>query len=195
MALQDFIQKLKEQEDNDVVYSKAPEPAINIIPPEHPANQSVQLKKPEAQKNIKIIPPESDFDEDKKPKTIKFKLNLNHQTVEKTVPTLEKPVEKPVLKQQDKPKVEPKPKLTKEEIEQAKAEEMFRKSGTAQSKRALWFEYYEKAKSSRKKNSVVERLKIGKFAITSNNEVLILPDYDVMGKSSTDILHDKWIRN
>ena len=33
MALQDFIKKLKEQDDSDVVYSKPPEKTIKIIQP------------------------------------------------------------------------------------------------------------------------------------------------------------------
>ena len=77
---------------------------------------------------------------------------------------------------------------TKEEI----LNELFINSGTEDSKKNLWVEYYNRAKSSRKQNIIVERMKIGKFTITPDNKVLILPDYDVVRKDPDDILKDHW---
>ena len=215
MALQDFIQKLKEQDDSDVVYSKEREHSIQIIPPKK-ANQSITLEQPKEQlkPSMRIIPPSND--EDDKPKTIKFKLNvINSSTVVETevknIPqssetlttTLQKPkLEQPKIEQQkveqqtqtiQQPKTQQKqqPKLSEEEI----VEELFIQSGTSMTKRAIWFEYYEKAKSSRKKNSIVDRMKEGKFAITIDNQVLILPDHDIRNKSSSQLLGEKWLHN
>ena len=70
--------------------------------------------------------------------------------------------------------------------------QLFINSGTESSKKAMWTEYYQKAKSSRKQNPIVERMKLGKFMITFDNKVLILPDYDVVHKDPDDILKDHW---
>ena len=69
---------------------------------------------------------------------------------------------------------------------------LFNKSGTELSRKAMWIEYYVKAKGSRKSNAIVDRMKLGRFTITPDNKVLLLPDYDVVGKDPDDILKDKW---
>ena len=210
MALQDFIQKLKEQDDSDVIYSKEPEHSIQIIPPEK-TNQSITLEQPK--QSMRIIPPSDEDDE--KPKTIKFKLNVRNSSkvVETEVrnieepkkPTLQQPKletpkrEQPVLEQpqnvqtiqQPKPQPKQQPKMTEEDM----VEELFRRSGTSMTKRSVWYDYYEKAKTSRKKNSIVDRMKEGKFAITFDNQVLILPDHDIQHKSSSQLLGEKWLKN
>lgn len=71
-------------------------------------------------------------------------------------------------------------------------EEIFLSTGTEYSKKAIWFEYFAKAKSSRKKNPIVDRMKVGRFTITPDNKVLLLPDYDIVGKDPDDVLKDKW---
>lgn len=214
MALQDFIQKLKEQDDSDVIYSKEPEHSIQIIPPEK-TSSSITLEKPKP--SLKIIPP-SDEHEDK-PKTIKFKLNVVNsskvveaevQTAQSTTMLRQPPVDEQPAKsilqkpsqpvQKEQPKEQPKPLTQKPTIpqkptEEQIVEELFLKSGTSMAKRALWYEYYEKAKISRKKNSIVERMKQGKFAITVDNQVLILPDYNIQHKSSSQLLSEKWLKN
>ena len=45
---------------------------------------------------------------------------------------------------------------------------------------------------SKKANPIVNRMKIGKFTITPDNKVLLLPDYDIVGKDPDDVLKDKW---
>ena len=77
---------------------------------------------------------------------------------------------------------------TKEMIE----EELFNSTGTEDSKKEIWFEYYHKACTSRKNNQIVERVKAGRFTITPDNKVLLLPDYDIVGKDPDDVLKDKW---
>jgi hypothetical protein len=89
---------------------------------------------------------------------------------------------------EEQPQVQQPIAKTKEEI----LNELFISSGTEDSKKNLWIEYYNRAKTSRKQNIIVERMKIGKFTITPDNKVLILPDYDVVRKDPDDILKDHW---
>lgn len=89
---------------------------------------------------------------------------------------------------EEQPQVQQPIEKTKEEI----LNELFISSGTEDSKKNLWIEYYNRAKTSRKQNIIVERMKIGKFTITPDNKVLILPDYDVVRKDPDDILKDHW---
>ena len=81
---------------------------------------------------------------------------------------------------------------TTQEKTQLTDEELFTSTGTEYSKKEIWFSYYEKAKHSRKSNPIVDRMKIGRFTITPDNKVLLLPDYDIVGKDPDDVLKDKW---
>lgn len=71
-------------------------------------------------------------------------------------------------------------------------EDIFNSTGTEYSKKELWFNYFAQAKNSRKKNPIVDRMKVGRFTITPDNKVLLLPDYDIVGKDPDDVLKDKW---
>lgn len=71
-------------------------------------------------------------------------------------------------------------------------EQIFVKSGTESSKYQIWLDYFNKAKSSKKSNPIVERMKTGRFTLTPDNKVLLLPDYDIVGKDPDDVLKDKW---
>jgi hypothetical protein len=191
MSLLAFMQELQEQ-DNGIIYSQAPEPTIKIIPPEKPVTQ--------------IIPPET---EEKKPVTIKFKINkktveinngVQTQPKEQKVQQQEVHIQKPPVQQQTQSQpiqqqvqqqVE-KPQQVDTSPKELSDEEMFNLTGTEYSKKALWLEYYEQAKRSRKNNPVADRMKKGRFTITPDNKVLLLPDYDVVGKDPDDVLKDKW---
>lgn len=81
---------------------------------------------------------------------------------------------------------------TTQEKTQLTDEELFTSTGTEYSKKEIWFSYYEKAKHSRKSNPIVDRMKIGRFTITPDNKVLLLPDYNIVGKDPDDVLKDKW---
>lgn len=72
------------------------------------------------------------------------------------------------------------------------ADDIFNSTGTEYSKKEIWMEYFEKAKNSRKSNPIVDRMKVGRFTITPDNKVLLLPDYDIVGKDPDDVLKDKW---
>jgi len=193
MSLSDFIQSLQTE---DITYSTPTEPSIRVITPEKP--------------QIRVIPPEKPIEENIKPKTIKIKLKAPVNKVEQTV-TQPQVVEQPKVIEQPKvvepqrvveqPKVvEPPPYEPPKQVEPPKVEkkeltdeELFNTTGTEFSKKQLWLQYYEQAKNSRKQNPIVDRMKLGRFTITPDNKVLLLPDYDIVGKDPDDVLKDKWL--
>lgn len=81
---------------------------------------------------------------------------------------------------------------TVEKPKELTADELFDLTGTEASKKELWIDYYNRAKNSRKKNVIVDRMKIGRFTLTPDNKPLLLPDYDIVGKDPDDVLKDKW---
>ena len=155
-----FLQKLKEEDDKDVVYSKKPDEATKLIPPieEEPAYK-------------------------KELKEFKISLGRKEETKEKPKKVEEKENEKPQQKQEkqekDKPKVNP-------------ALELFKKSGTEEKFKNKWLETYEKAKRSRKTNSVAQSLKAGNFFITDQG-TFIKPSYNTQNKTSDDMLKERWV--
>lgn len=218
MSLVEFMQQLQDQDN--LVFSEAPEPSIKVIPPEKPVY-------------TKVIPPEGISS---KPPT-KIKLNINKKTVEvanKQIQSLNNNVDnkhqilKSPPKQNDSNIVKQQPKqqdvqnninqqqivnnsqqvtnntisnnqtninnntTTKQQNQQLSDETLFIYTGTEISKKSIWLEYYHKAKSSRKSNPIVARMKQGRFTITPDNKVLLLPDYDIVGKDPDDVLKDKW---
>ena len=211
MALQDFIQALQQE---DIVYSE-PEPAIRVIPPEKP---QIKVIPPE---NFNTIPKpvEQPKVEQKveqnvekpvkpvKPLVIKFKIKPKSeeitpqsepQVIQSTVPNKSVVIE-PVV---DKP-IESTPQESIKTVEQSSVEdtsiqheltdeEIFNNTGTEYSKKAIWMDYFNQAKNSRKKNPIVDRMKLGRFTITPDNKVLLLPDYNIVGKDPDDVLKDKW---
>jgi hypothetical protein len=197
MSLVDFMQQLQEQDN--LVYSEVPEPSIRVIPPEKTVT--------------KIIPPESTVV--KPPTTIKLKINqksvtinnevpnkventqgVSNNSILKTPPKVQETVQQSVQETKVQQTVQPQTYVEKQvQVEQPKKlseEELFINTGTESSKMNIWLEYYHKAKSSRKSNQIVERMKMGRFTITPDNKVLLLPDYDIVGKDPDDVLKDKW---
>ena len=201
MSLADFLQELQTQDN--IIYSQPPESAIHIIPPEKVCT--------------KIIPPEDNIK--KSPTTIKLKIKQKNITA--SIPQEEKPVNIPTVstvvdltKNSIVKKPPPKTVSTNEIVNQKEVtktnlskepiiketskpeinsdEVLFIKSGTEISKKSIWMEYFNKAKISKKTNPIVDRMKLGKFTITPDNKVLLLPDYDIVGKDPDDVLKDKW---
>ena len=199
MALADFIQSLQDQ---DIVYSDPPASSIRVIPPDN--------------KGIKIIPPESII---KTPPKLKLNLRLQEldensqapvsvSTTAVTQPVVE--IQQPIVQQivRPQPSVIPPQPMVQQPIVQPiqpqvetkpskptepTAEELFTASGTEISKKALWMEYYEKAKNSKQHNIVSDNMRKGNFVINYDNTFTILPTlYDVRGKDPDDILKDKW---
>lgn len=188
MSLADFMKQLQDQ---DITFSEVPEQPVRVIPPE--------------QTTVRVIVPE--IPQVNKP--TKIKLNL---TPPSSTPAVPRPVAQPVQPVAPRPVV-PQPVATPQPVQQPVVstpvkptqtvvstgsmtqltdEELFIKSGTEDSKKAIWFEYLEKARTSTKKNQIVDKMKIGRFTITPDNKFLILPDYDVVGKDPDDILKDSW---
>ena len=71
---------------------------------------------------------------------------------------------------------------TKFSVEDPSLNEIFINTGTELSKKSIWIDYFYKAKHSRKSNPIVDRMKIGRFTITPDNKVLLLPDYNIVDK-------------
>lgn len=176
MSLADFMKQLQDQNASGIVYSQVPEQPVRVIPPEQTA--------------VKVITPESKVINQAKPHTIKLKLERPKEQVQdtQTAQPIQQEVQPTPVTEKVEPKEEPIPQL----LQQATEEELFIKSGTEDSKKAIWFDYFAQAKASRKHNPVVDRMRLGKFTITPDNKVLILPDYDVVNKDPDDILKDSW---
>ena len=171
MSLADFMKQLQDQ---DITFSEVPEQPVRVIPPE--------------QTTVRVIVPETP----QVNKPTKIKLNL---TPPSSTPAVPKPVATPQPVQQPVVSTPVKPTQTvvsTGSMTQLTDEELFIKSGTEDSKKAIWFEYLEKARTSTKKNQIVDKMKVGRFTITPDNKFLILPDYDVVGKDPDDILKDSW---
>ncbi|MBQ8218186.1 MAG: hypothetical protein IJZ79_02680 [Bacilli bacterium] len=111
----------------------------------------------------------------------------------KLQPVSTQPVQHPTVKtqvaQQPQPEYIPQ---TETKPTQMTDEDIFNSTGTEYSKKSIWLEYFEKAKTSRKSNPIVDRMRVGRFTITPDNKVLLLPDYDIVGKDPDDVLKDKW---
>lgn len=211
MSLVDFMQELQTQ---DIVFSTPPEPSIQVIPPEKavtkvipPEDTDDEVKKPtviklkikqtsvsvntkpnpSGEENTNTTPQPSSIQAESSPPPAPppVEVPVAEKTVESTpdVSIPSTPSETAVIKQQ--PVEDDMPKMSEED-------ELFLKSGTEISKKPKWIEVYRQAKASRKVNPYVDRCKIGKFIITDTNEVLILPDYNVVGKDPDAILRDKW---
>ena len=52
----------------------------------------------------------------------------------------------------------------------------FDSSNTSKDKKDIWIKYYRQARNSSRSNVIVESIKNGKFTITNDDKVLILPD-------------------
>lgn len=183
MSLVDFMQQLQDQDN--IVYSETPEPSIRVIPPEKSCTR--------------IIPPESNVM--KQPTVIKLKINQKDIGINST----NELVTNQAINNETEPLSSNENKVIQESVSynvnthhqidittQKSDEEIFISTGTELSKKSLWMDYYEKAKRSRKSNPVADRMKLGRFTITPDNKVLLLPDYDIVGKDPDEVLKDKW---
>ena len=192
MSLADFLKQLQDQDSSDIIYSEVPKATVKVIPPE--------------KTTVMLIAPE----DLKQPTKIKLKFNMKEEPAVSPSVQPEQAVQEPVIPRPTKvvyeqvatvsdPDPEPvieRPKPVQQPVVQEKTEstdeDLFLKSGTESSKRDVWFDYYQRAKSSRKHNGVVDRMRLGRFTITPDNKVWILPDYDVVGKDPDDVIRDKW---
>ena len=188
MSLADFMKQLQDQDASGIVYSQVPEQPVRVIPPEETA--------------VKIIAPESKVLNPVKstqPAKIKLKLERpNPQAPEQQIqPQIQVPAnqtETEIIPEHIVQDIQNTIEKNEEPVPvaQLSEEELFIKSGTESSKKDIWLDYFAQAKASRKHNPVVDRMRLGKFTITPDNKVLILPDYDVVNKDPDDILKDSW---
>lgn len=138
-----------------------------------------------------------------KPQTMVSSPQPTIQQTQEVIPTytppnvpVQKPVEQPVEQHQPKAQQTVQTPIqdytTQVEAKPPTDDDIFNSTGTEYSKKPLWMEYFIKAKNSRKSNPIVDRMKVGRFTITPDNKVLLLPDYDIVGKDPDDVLKDKW---
>ena len=201
MSLADFMRDLQSQDGG--IYSEVPEQPVRVIPPE--------------QTSVRVIAPETAPQN----KPVKIKLKLNPPASPDVKPTVQAVKTQPIVQTQVVQPVQPKPQVSQNVINTSVApqpdqivkqaivnnlaeppkvdtnkeltdEELFIKSGTEDSKKALWMDYFSQAKASKKHNPIVDRMRVGRFTITPDNKVLILPDYDVVNKDPDDILKSSW---
>ena len=195
MSLKDFMQKLQEQDESDVVYSQKPEDEVRILPPVKNKEHVEVIKKDEKTDQIKVIPPKKE-EENKVVKPFRFvsnpekpKITFNFNLVpekKKEEPKKEevRQEEKVVPKQEDK-----------QLSEFEKRELLFKKSGTPEVKKASWLEVYTKAQASKARNITSDTIREGRFYVSMNDEITLLPKYDCASKTVEEMLDDKWLRN
>lgn len=197
-GVSDFIASLMEN-DNDVVYSKEPEKPTTIIPPEisitapdldSTANDSGSKKQLpriniNTQSSNNITTDSKNNDTTTQHAKYKFNIKIKKDTDD---------VDNIQQEHKDSSSTNITTNISKKPSQDEVIEALFRASGTPLNKRELWYQYYNKAKSSSARNSVAVRMKEGKFAISPNNDVIVLPNYSGIRKSTTEILQDKWIK-
>lgn len=202
MALQDFIEKMAEQNDSDVIYSKQPAVVTKIVPPEKstsrvsvdehvkvitPNDGSITLKFT----NLRVVRQKQEEVKQETKTQNKFNFKFNNK----------KPVEtkKEVVKEVKEAKEEVK-KIEKPETENEMIERLFAESLTNDRFKSLWIEKYKTAKAGKslgKENVFAEKIKKGEFQIDELEgipRVFVLPEYDFRSKDVGDILNDKWLK-
>lgn len=204
-SLQDFMQELREKDDSDVVYSAKPEDEVRILPPIKNKEQVEVIKKDEKTEQIKVIPPHKE--EKKEVKPVSFGNVKVEKKEEKPIitfrfvgkPKQEAPKQEPVKQQEvQKEVVESKPQKQEETRELSEFEKkylLFKRSGTPENKKEVWFEILNKALASKTRNYTSDAIRSGRFYISANDEILLLPKYDFNNKSVEDVLNDKWLKN
>lgn len=128
--------------------------------------QTIKVIPPEKE-TLRVLPPSND-----KPKTTSIKLSLNKQ-------------ESKPIKQSKK---------SKDEVTLKNALQLFKSSGTSEHKRDVWLSLYKKALLSKKTNSQALQMKKGRFMVTDEDNLLILPDFNV-NQSTKSILSQNWLKN
>ena len=133
--------------------------------------------------HVCIIPPDSSFDETKNnmhAKDTYTSANTQSMTNSHTVVSAP-PTDKAILK----------------DNVQSQVDVLFERSGTHELLKSVWLDYYNKASESKKKNSVAQSMKAGRFRVIqlsrNNYKILILPEYDIRDKTLNQILSDKWL--
>lgn len=120
--------------------------------------------------------------------TKKVETEINYQEQSKIKQEIKKPEPKPVETQE-----KPKQKSIEDMTETEKVNYLFEQSETPKEKREIWIDYYYKAQKSRKINPISQKMKQGRFTITMDDQVVIMPDMNVYGMTSDEILHKKWL--
>ena len=171
-------------EKSDVEKPTASAKEVSVTPPAKPTIKlNIKLK----QADRSNAQPVSSFTkpEEKTDSLTKSEVSAKSSVIE----TKKEEVSDTKVEEKSKEKSKP---LEVEKPKELTADELFDLTGTETSKKEIWLDYYNRAKNSRKKNVIVDRMKIGRFTLTPDNKPLLLPDYDIVGKDPDDVLKDKW---
>lgn len=177
-----------------VIKLKLKQKPVNVDPVETVATKQTQTQPSQVLQSAKPkLQPVS------KPQTMVSTQQPTIQQTQEVIPTytpqnvhVQKPIEQPQPKVQQPIQTSAQDYTTQTESKPLTDDDIFNSTGTEYSKKQLWMEYFIKAKNSRKSNPIVDRMKVGRFTITPDNKVLLLPDYDIVGKDPDDVLKDKW---
>ena len=134
---------------------------------------------------------------------LKLKLKLNSITQQKQVEVKQikqeqvrtqqvqtQQIRKPV--QQVQTKVQPQLKQQLIEDDTDLLEELFRKSGTPLEQKEPWMITIKKARKAKVNTMFNKKVSDGRFRFTATGELEILPELDVSGKSSKEIINMDW---
>ena len=195
MSLKGFMQSILEQDESDVVYSPKPDDEVRILPPTNNREQVEVIKKDEKTEQIKVLSPSKEENK-KNNEPISFK-PLEKKKITFVIP---KKIEKQVEEVREQRRVETQKEVSKKRedtqlSEFDKIELLFKESGTPEIKKAIWKEIYQKALASRTKNHTSDTIRAGRFYISMNDEILLLPKYDMRNKTADEIFQDKWLKN
>lgn len=125
-----------------------------------------------------------------KQKALETTMETPSQEMEKHKP-IKKSIKINVQKEPPKP-LEEKKLHKKEEDTKESLEELFLRSETDPHLKNQWMELYQKALNSDKDTWTNRKVRKGKFRITNEGKMEILPDFDTFGKSSSEILKENW---
>ena len=195
MSLKGFMQSILEQDESDVVYSPKPEDEVRILPPTNNREQVEVIKKDEKTEQIKVLSPSKEENK-KNNEPVSFK-PLEKKKITFVIP---KKIEKQVEEVREQRKTETQKVVSnKQEDTQLsefdKIELLFKESGTPEIKKAIWKEIYQKALASKARNHTSDTIRSGRFYISMNDEILLLPKYDMRNKTADEIFQDKWLKN
>ena len=187
------MQSILEQDESDVVYSPKPDDEVRILPPTNNREQVEVIKKDEKTEQIKVITPSKEENKKEEVKPVSFK-SLEKKKITFVIPKkVEKRVEE-IRETQKKEEVSNK----QEDIQLSefdKVELLFQESGTPEIKKPVWKEIYQKAIASKARNHTSDTIRSGRFYISMNDEILLLPKYDMRNKTADEIFQDKWLKN
>jgi hypothetical protein len=168
---QEPIQEVKQEEVKPKVVERK-KPTIKI---------HISAKKPEPR-----IDPLENIEEPQKPQPKPVESEKHVQT---------KPVSETLPRQESKPAVNERPTESIQKPEEDKAadvEKLFKSSETNEEYRELWMSIYNKALNKTSNGNISKKILNGRFRINKDGKLEILPNFPTFGKTSNQLMQEKW---